>query len=68
MDVNPQLIQRNFESLSAGLKDVRAKHEKIEALVISKDAMIMQLNQKVTMLEQRVNIMFAKAMNEGGIA
>ncbi len=59
------LTQRNFHAMSEGLKDVRQKLVDAEANDKKKNAIITELNSKVIMLEQRVNIMFAKSMGSG---
>ena len=60
-----ELIARNFQALSQGLKDQREELRVLKEEVNSKGAEIAELRIRLDQALQRLNIVFAKSMGSG---
>ena len=63
--MNEQLITRNFQAMSEGLKAEREEMAKLRADGIIKDNRISALEQRLIGVEARLAIVFAKSMGSG---
>jgi len=60
-----QLTQRNFHTLSDGLKSVRDEIMTMKEDNKRKDGIIAQQNIRIDTMQQQVSILFAKSMGSG---
>ena len=60
-----EVIKRNFEAMSQGLKSQRAETDKLKQDSKAKDARISQLESQIISMNQRLSIVFAKSMGSG---
>ncbi len=63
--MNDNLIDRNFHTLSDGLKSVRDEVMELKEDLKRKDAIIAQLSIQQQAMQQQVSVLFAKTMGSG---